>query len=383
MPGLLDIHVEDLRSRLPQPALDLLDSRDGGFSEMSTACKIATYAMNSDLTADDYVALVSASDFAYEFATENGRDRASRLESRLRKVWGRVENVWQPPMGSAEGVRSRLESLSQRLAAHRWSGRTGNSDRAVSAALVQRAHELGVWTLDISERDLSVRAGVSRTTVGKSLQRLQILGVLRRDADTRRQGNHSQRWLLNMDWAISDITGPHNSVTGGQGLCGLVVSLNHPAFLRSALGQSAERIWLDLIDYPDSTAAEIAQRIGVVVRTAQRNLQKLEASRLVTKTGTKPTGRKPAITYRINPDGRLDDVAEEHNVSDWHERTTERYDRERQGYAEVQRQRATTSAPAEPQADVEPEKPRPSWPPAFGEASGDTQPVERRKPLWA
>jgi len=308
---------------------------------MSTACKIATYAMNAGLDEDQFVAVVSASDFSYLFATENGRDRTDRLDSRLRKVWDRVADIWEPPIGSVADVRQKLEQLSQRLAAHAWTGRSGNSDRAVSTALVEKAHKLGVWTLDVSERDLSVRAGVARSTVQNSFQRLQKLGVIRRDSETTRAGTHSQRWVLNLGWGITAVVGPHDSVNGGQGLCGLVTALNHPAFLRSALGQSAERVYRDLAEHPGSTAAETGQRTALPVRTVRKNLAKLESHDLVMQTGTRAEGRgKPAATYRLDPQGRLDAVAHEYGTTDWHDRTAERYNRERDGFAEVQRQKA-------------------------------------------
>ena len=143
-----DRRSSELRERLPQAALDLLDCKDGRYSEWATACAIAMYAMNAGFTEDEFVCLVTGSDFAYVFVTEDhGRDRSNRLESRLRKVWSRVDDGWNPPLGSVEDVRRKLEELSQRLAAHKWAGRTGGSDRAVALALVSWAHEIGVWTI--------------------------------------------------------------------------------------------------------------------------------------------------------------------------------------------------------------------------------------------
>jgi hypothetical protein len=44
--------------------------------------------------------------------------------------------------------------------------------------------------------------------------------------------------------------------------------------------------------------------------------------------------------HLLNPDAPLlDDVAESFGLLDWQERTAERYEREREGYREVQRQR--------------------------------------------
>lgn len=330
---------------LPAKALALLDTTDGRYTEWSTATTLALYAINADYTEDEFVRLVAESPFAYYLATENGRDRSRRLEGRLRKAWEWAEDTWNPALGSVEDVREKLEALSGRLAAHRWSGRSGSSDRAVALALVTWAHEVGVWTLDASSRELSLRAGVARTTAERSLQRLQDLGVLERDARGR-VSNHAQRWELQLGWgAIRDITSPHDLSTGGIGSYGLTTSLNHPAFVRTALGQTAERVWLDLAEHPDATTAEVAGRLGVTPKSVRRTLNKLVDHRLALVSGAKATARRPAATYQVDPAGSLGAVADEYGTTDWHERTAERYDRERAGYAEVRRQR-TKTAPA-------------------------------------
>jgi hypothetical protein len=326
--------------QLPQAALDLLSSAEGRYSEWSTASAIAMHALNAGYKEDEFVQSVMESPFAYTFATENGRDRSNRLESRLRKVWSKAEEGWTPPLGDVQDVRRKLEELSQRLAGRRWSGRTGSSDRAVALTLVEWAHEVGVWTLDASSRQLSLRASVARATAEKSLGRLQQLGVLRRDASQSRTSTHAQRWVLQLGWRDRDIVSPHDLSIGGRGVCGLVTSLSHPAFVRAALGQTAERVWSDLVENPDATAAEVSGRLGVTPKTARRTLDKLVDHRLALVSGTKATTR-PAATYRANPEGSLSAVADEYGTSDWRERTAERYDRERAGYAEVRRQRTT------------------------------------------
>ncbi|NVN51306.1 hypothetical protein [Mycolicibacterium hippocampi] len=325
-----------LRDRLPQQALDLLDCKDGRYSEWATACSVATYAMNAGFTEDEFVAVAAASDFAYEFATENGRDRSTRLESRLSKAWGKVEDAWNPPLGSAEEVRHKLEALSQRLEAHKWSGRTGGSDRAVALAVVQWGHEVGVWTLGASSRELSVRAGVARTTAEKALVRLVALGVLRKDTGTERERTHAQRWVIQLGWNQKCITSPHGSSLGGKGSYGLGTHTQHPVFLRAALGQTAERVWLDLIDHPDSSVGDVAERLGVAVTTVRRTLDgKLVTNQLAVRSDGRPS------TYRIDPSSDLDRVAAGYGVTDWYERTAERYDRERAAFTELNRMKET------------------------------------------
>ncbi|CAN5352683.1 hypothetical protein BH11ACT6_BH11ACT6_01720 [soil metagenome] len=345
--------MSSLRDRLPQKAVDLLDGATGKYTTWDTVCAVAMHMMNAGFTEDEFIAVVSGSDLAEEFVTENGRTRLHRLESRLSKVWSRAYDAWDVPLGSAEDVRHKLEALFQRLDAHRWSGRTAGSDRAVSLALVAWAHEIGVWTLDASTRDTGVRAGVSHGTAKKALHRLESLGVIRKEKE--RTGTHAQRWVLQLGWGLRDITDPHDLAIGGKGLCGSIKDLTHPAFLRSALGQTSERVWLDLMDHPDSTAAEIADRLGTVVKTVRRALdEKLIPNQLAGRSGTKSNGRcRPSTMFRINTEGQLNQIAEDYGVSDWHTRTAERYRREREGYRAM-RQKQETQTQSDPFSEDSP-----------------------------
>lgn len=109
-------------------------------------------------------------------------------------------------------------------------------------------------------------------------------------------------------------------------------------FLNSALGQTAGRVWQDLLEHPDSTAGEIADRLGVTPRRARRNLEsKLVPNHLAEESGQRPSPKgRPAVTYQAL-DAELDAIAERLGVSDWSERTGERYNRERGGYNAVLR----------------------------------------------
>ncbi|MEV5298537.1 hypothetical protein [Amycolatopsis methanolica] len=160
--------IPDLRARMGPRAASLLDRRDGKLSEWATASALAMHALNAGLTADEFLAVVGASDFAADFASENGRDRSDRLVSRLRKAYRVAEESWPPPVADMADVRHRLAALSARLESHVWGGRSGRSDRAVALALVAWAHEIGTWTVDANVWDLSLRAGVGKGTAARA-----------------------------------------------------------------------------------------------------------------------------------------------------------------------------------------------------------------------
>ncbi|MGB3230712.1 MAG: hypothetical protein WBB57_07525 [Mycobacterium sp.] len=307
------------------------------------------HAMNVGLTEDEFVTVTAASEFAWYFATEDkGRDRTARLVSRLRKVWERCEDDWAPPIGSAEDVRRKLEQLSQRIDRYTWPPRTARTDHAVATALVGWAHEIGVWTIDASERDLSIRAGVGRETASRALSRLVDLGLLSRDDRATRRRTDASRWRINLGWQQGLITqmGPHDSRIGGRGSCGLNNVISHPVFVGSALGQNSGRVWADLAEHPESTAADIAQRLGLTARAVRAVVtNKLEPHGLVTQSGIRSGRGRPTPTFRLNPEApTLDDIAERLDVADWADRTTARYSRERGGFREVHRQRQARDA---------------------------------------
>jgi predicted transcriptional regulator len=330
-----------MSNQLSQAALDLLSCEDARHSEWATACAIGMYAMNAEYTEDEFIQLVLESDFAYVFATEDkGRDRSNRLERRLRKVWARVEDGWNPPLRETTNVRERLEALSQRIADHDWPGRTASTDRAVALALVQWAHEIGVWTLGAGTRELALRASVVHATAKKALGRLAAVGLIKPSTQTKRKPNHCQRWELDLDWGIMANIDPYGSFPPGVSSYGLNVAVNHPVFLGSALGPTAGRVWMYLAEHQDGARVEaIAEGTGISDRTLRRVLaEKLVPNGLVVAEVDSAGRGRPAQVYRLDPNVSLDEIAESFGVLGWHERTAERYERERAGFREVQRQ---------------------------------------------
>lgn len=79
----------------------------------------------------------------------------------------------------------------------------------------------------------------------------------------------------------------------------------------------------------------------MAVRSVNRALRdRLLPNRLVVQSESRTTKGRPSPIYRLNPEApSLDERAESFGVLDWQERTSERYERERGGYREVQRQR--------------------------------------------
>ncbi|WFS15171.1 hypothetical protein [Rhodococcus aetherivorans] len=347
--------VARLRAKLPAAAHRLLDSEDGKHSEWATASAVAMHALNAGLTEDEYVTVVAASDFAYYFATENGDDRSRRLESRLRKVWGRAEDDWTPPLKQGE-LRPMLAGLLDRVAAHRWTGRSGASQRAVALAVVSKGYELNKWTVDASARDVALAAGVSRATAARALHRVAESGLW---TVTSNGGDHAATVTLNLEWTGSPAgavstetvkvqTETHNALQGGEASVShyapsgcvpetpLRDKIAHPVFLRSALGPTAERLWFALAEAEGGkTAPELSELLGIHASTVRRTMDKLMDHSMATATGSRP------VRYWYSPVDveHLDRLAEEYDVLDWEQRTTDRIKREREDYGVLLEQR--------------------------------------------
>jgi hypothetical protein len=254
-------------------------------------------------------------------------------------------------------VRERLAALSQRIADYPWSGRTAATDHAVAVALVVWAHEVGVWTLDAGCRELSLRARVGQRTAARALTRLAAKGLISRCERTSRSDQHAQRWVINLGRGAFGQDDPHKPLPPREEIMWATLAESHPVFLPSGLGRTAGLIWLDLAEHPGegATAAQIAERAAIPLRSVNRVLKdKLVPNRLVVASESQPTKGRPSLAYRLNLDGPLlDDVAESFGLLDWQERTAERYERERGGYRELQRQRVQRD-PEEHQAEWKP-----------------------------
>ena len=196
------------RERLPDAATAILDGRDGRYSEWATARALAMYALGAGLTEDDFVDVVTGTDFAAVFATENGRNRPERLVTRLRKAYAGAEDHYEEPLGDRESVRERLAELSGRIDAYPWSGRTRSVDKAVALSVVAYGHERGAWTFNVGVREVAERACVGKSSAGRALVRLVAKGLLRRGESSDRPDD-AQAWELNLAW---ERTGTHKPV---------------------------------------------------------------------------------------------------------------------------------------------------------------------------
>ncbi len=354
--------IDSLRSRLPVVAIRLLDCKDGKYSEWATASSIAMHCMNAGFTEDEYIEFVSASDFAYEFASENGRDRTDRLHSRLSKVWTRAEDNWNPPLPQGD-LRVRLGQLLDRVTAHRWSGRAGASQRLVAQAVVSKGFELNKWTVDVSVRDVAVAAGVGKTTAARALKNIAETGLWRVQANGKGQ---SATVTLNLRWEDERAKWDTQSSMGGEASVSryapsggtpetpLRDQITHPVFLRSALGPNAERIWFKLADSENAlSASELSQVLGIHASTVRRTMERLVTHGMATKA----PGRPARYSFVSVSTEHLDRIAEEYGVLDWEQRVNDRIKREREGYAALRAQQEARTNTDIPQGHETPSEP--------------------------
>lgn len=322
-------NVIRLREKLPAAALRLLDCEDGKATEWGTATSLARYGLHRGLTEDEFVIVVSASDFAVYLASENGRDRSHRLESRLRKAWHWAEETQEVPLKQGE-LRPRLAGLLDRVAAHRWTGRSGASQRAVALAVVSKGYELNVWTVDASTRDVALAAGVSKATAARALRSIAETGLW-----TVSDNGAGMASTITLDLRWNNTKGDEEA---GDSVpeTPLRDRITHPVFLRAALGPTAERLWFALSEAEGGmTVTEAVEKVGASRSTTQRTLKRLADNGMAVAEGHHPV-RYTFVSVDVE---HLDRIADEFGVLDWEDRTADRIKREREGYAKLQEQR--------------------------------------------
>lgn len=313
---------------------------------------VAFTCYGHDLTFEEFSDLLWDSALGLDFFEENNLKTRGQFDKQIRRAWDYAENNFDA--GYRErSVRERLGYLLARIQAAPWPGRGGSSERAVAVALVNLGHEVNRYTVNASTRELAARAKIGRTTVSKALNRLADSGLFAARTSGESGAGHSDLFHLNLDWKplvpISGhpkLFGPHTTL-----YVPVLVTTEHSAFTRGALGKSAGRVWDYLLcTAPESgaTVNEIKTATGISPNTVRTQLRRMTAHRLVVKHGQR------GARYAVSPDADLDRVAEEYGQADYEERTAERFYRERLGRAEQLRQWAAQATETQRSADAEP-----------------------------
>jgi DNA-binding transcriptional ArsR family regulator len=114
-------------------------------------------------------------------AAKRGTEAAEEWLSQF--VWPKAVRTAGQPSGSDrapfEDVQEQLAQVRAAVGRARWPGVAGATDRACLLVRIERAQSCGVRSVNMSDREVSEAAGVSRKTVGNSNRRLRAAGWLR------------------------------------------------------------------------------------------------------------------------------------------------------------------------------------------------------------
>lgn len=276
-----------------------------------------------------------------------GHQRARRFFDR---TWARAtETSWKPrTFTTREGALEeldRLEALHQALV---FTGRTANSDRAVTDAVFTMARRYGGPVVPVSVRALALESGLDTKTCSKALTRAKDEGrfqIVRCSA-----GERSAVYRI-CEPTVPD-TGTRQAPTpslsvGGRGTVGFWrEGPGHDAFSAGALGKAAYRVLVALLD-GGLVAAELSARTGLRPRSLPAVLGRLRAHGLVERLddGT--------WTCPVDPEGlqeALDLAAEACGSAGRGERRRFQFGVERAAYrrylAELEARRAVEQGPA-------------------------------------
>lgn len=318
---------------------------DGGYADPWRAtCALAVHCLNAGLGWDEFAELAILAPI--DSGSDGRRRRENRKESRLERAWTWATANYREPVRGREGVLNALAKLSHRIDRAGWPGRSGTSDHAVAMALVGLAHENCRVEVAAGQRELSLRAGVGKGTVNRSIPRLLKIGLLEPVVDQDQGELDARRYRLNLGWRVGWY-GDEREETGHSDTSPrekdpsdpLVPSASHPAFYLGAIGPTAGRLYFEVLPERSVTARQAGARLGMSAKAARGNLERLVRHGLASKGRQ---GRSAVYEYTEVPADRLDELAAEYGTADWRERTSERYDRERQGYAVRKHQERTS-----------------------------------------
>jgi predicted transcriptional regulator len=339
----------NLRSRLSAKALDHLDLIDAQPTVWDTACVIAWRCMDADLQEAEFVELIESSPFVEVFDDDQ---RANRRSARLAQCWAWSEDHYQPRPADPEGLRAALADLHDRITRHRFTGRTATTDRRTALWIVEHCHGIGARSPMLAQRFVAEQVGIGADTARRALGRLVRLGLLSPDQQgiTGGRAGTPSRYRLNLHWqapegspAPTPIYGqnrPSKSIAGKDTTWPtMTITPAHPAFLAGALGPSAGRLFWEFPGSEPLSVSELATALGMDRSTAGRAVRRLVDHGVFVEAGSTARRGRPAATYVPSDTVDLDAIAAEYGTDDWTDRTAERFERDRAGAVEFQRQR--------------------------------------------
>ena len=198
-----------------------------------------------------------------------------------------------------------------------FTGRTRHTDRAVTEAILLIARESGTTELDLSERRVAERAGVSKRTARESINRLPLSLI------NKAQGYRSNQYRVDALLSQVGISTQHTCEDMGT-----FDNSGHDAFHRGALGKPGVGI-LDVLSSAGTyiSAREIARAVDASERTVYRKLDRLSRAGILDTDGAK-RNRGYALREQVTTD-LLDRVARAFGTAGAGERQRRQHERER------------------------------------------------------
>jgi hypothetical protein len=170
------------------------------------------------------------------------------------------------------------------IAAARFPGKAGATDRAVLQAHLQIAEQIGQLRFDASERRIAELAGVSRQTAHWSRRRLAEQGWLTQLKPARY--DRASTWEIRIPEDGRERSHIYTPPQRGY-VATFATPLGHDAFRWAALGKAALRVWETLSLTEPVSAADAARRAQVGYSTVKGRhgvLRKLQAADLADHT---------------------------------------------------------------------------------------------------
>jgi DNA-binding transcriptional ArsR family regulator len=220
----------------------------------------------------------------------------------------------------ANGALFTITQWRERVAAARWRGAGGITDRNTLDAVGRRAETLKSSTsIPMSARTLAEEIGVQFQTASRSLKRVAVAGWLKLVA--RSTGKHPALYALTIPRCEVGETSPHTGLA--REVSHLLHSLGpgHDAWRWKALGKGPQRVYVLVLQ--NFGAADIASQLKISRRAVYQHLERLRSAELVDNSGN-------GAWYAT--DKTLAEVAVEYETDGAAERQREAHQRQRDAH---------------------------------------------------
>ena len=211
-----------------------------------------------------------------------------------------------------------IDGLYNFALSHNWPGRTGNTDRAVFTAMLDKSRECGQLEINASIREMAERSGIGKTTAHKALNRIPFINCIEKSID-----DFPGIWKIDTTQINSKVSKRDTSLHSLSN----PALVSHDAFSHRGLNKTGLRIVSAIKNKGFVSLPELVTLSGVSKMTVYRKIDPMHEAGIIEKRGD-----GYAVKVRLKTDYDLDMAAVALGVYGTSERRKKRHTKERESF---------------------------------------------------